>query len=265
MTRRALLSDRALLALLARDVVSTAGSQMTWVALPWFVVTTTGSATKMAVVVAVEAAALGIVGFFASNFVGRLGLRRTMLVADACRAPLVAAVPVLHAAGLLIVSAAARARLCRRGIRHAVLRLEGVDPARDRRRGRRRAGRGECAAAGGDADRARPRTCARGRAHRADRRDERPLRRRGDVRRGIPPDRRASSGSAAPRPRPRSRAVSERVSASCSRTGCFARGRSRSWPATSRGCRSSSPCPCSSLHASESSPRSSGGFSAPGA
>ena len=101
MTRRALLRDRALLALLARDVISTAGSQMTWVALPWFVVTTTGSATKMAVVVAVEAAALGIVGFFASNFVGRLGLRRTMLVADACRAPLVAAVPVLHAAGLL--------------------------------------------------------------------------------------------------------------------------------------------------------------------
>ena len=101
MTRKALLRDRALLALLARDVVSTAGSQMTWVALPWFVVTTTGSATKMAVVVAVEAAALGIVGFFASNFVGRLGLRRTMLVADACRAPLVAAVPVLHAAGLL--------------------------------------------------------------------------------------------------------------------------------------------------------------------
>jgi MFS family permease len=101
MTRRALLRDRALLALLARDVISTAGSQMTWVALPWFVITTTGSATKMAVVVAVEAAALGIVGFAAGNLVGRLGLRRTMLVADACRAPLVAAIPMLHAAGLL--------------------------------------------------------------------------------------------------------------------------------------------------------------------
>ena len=74
---------------------------MTWVALPWFVVTTTGSATKMAVVVAVEAAALGIVGFASGNLVGRLGLRRTMLVADACRAPLIAAIPLLHAAGLL--------------------------------------------------------------------------------------------------------------------------------------------------------------------
>ncbi len=101
MTRRALLRDRALLALLARDVISTAGSQMTWVALPWFVVTTTGSATKMAIVVAVEAAALGIVGFAAGNLVGRVGLRRTMLVADACRAPLIAAIPLLHTAGLL--------------------------------------------------------------------------------------------------------------------------------------------------------------------
>ena len=101
MTRRALLRDRALLALLARDVISTAGSQMTWVALPWFVVTTTGSATKMAIVVAVEAAALGIVGFAAGDLVGRLGLRRTMLVADACRAPAIAAVPILYAAGLL--------------------------------------------------------------------------------------------------------------------------------------------------------------------
>ena len=55
----------------------------------------------MAIVVAVEAAALGIVGFAAGNLVSRLGLRRTMLVADACRAPLVAAIPMLYAAGLL--------------------------------------------------------------------------------------------------------------------------------------------------------------------
>ena len=101
MTRTALLRDRALLALLARDVVSTAGSQMTWVALPWFVLTTTGSATKMAFVVAAEAAGVGLVGFAAGSFVGRLGLRRTMLVCDACRAPLVAAIPLLYAADML--------------------------------------------------------------------------------------------------------------------------------------------------------------------
>ena len=56
MTRRDLFRNRALLGLLARDVVSLTGSQMTWLALPWFVLTTTGSASRMAVVLAVESA-----------------------------------------------------------------------------------------------------------------------------------------------------------------------------------------------------------------
>jgi MFS family permease len=100
-SRRDLLREPALLALLAREVVSLAGSQMTWVALPWFVLTTTGSATKMAVVVAVEAAALGVVGFAAGNIAARLGARRTMLVSDAARAPLMALIPALHFTDLL--------------------------------------------------------------------------------------------------------------------------------------------------------------------
>ncbi len=99
--RSSLLRDPRLVALLARDVVSMAGSQMTWVALPWFVLTTTGSATKMAVVVAVEAAALGVFGFASGNLVARLGPRRTMLVADAARAPLMALIPALHLLELL--------------------------------------------------------------------------------------------------------------------------------------------------------------------
>jgi hypothetical protein len=39
-------------ALVAAEVISTTGSQMTWVALPWFVLTTSGSATRMSFVVA---------------------------------------------------------------------------------------------------------------------------------------------------------------------------------------------------------------------
>ena len=101
MSRASVLRQPALLALLARDVVSMTGSQMTWVALPWFVLTTTGSATRMAVVVAVEAAALGVVGFASGNVVSRLGPRRTMLISDAVRAPLMAAIPALHVLDLL--------------------------------------------------------------------------------------------------------------------------------------------------------------------
>jgi MFS family permease len=100
-TTAAVLRQPALLALLAREAVSLAGSQMTWVALPWFVLTTTGSATKMAIVVAVEAAAVGGIGFASGDIVSRLGPRRTMLIADAARVPLMAAIPALHAVDLL--------------------------------------------------------------------------------------------------------------------------------------------------------------------
>jgi MFS family permease len=82
---------------LARDVVSLTGSQMTMLALPWFVLTTTGSASRMAIVLAVESASMAVFGFFGGNLAARLGPRRTMLVADACRAPLVALIPLLHA------------------------------------------------------------------------------------------------------------------------------------------------------------------------
>ena len=74
---------------------------MTWVALPWFVLTTTGSAAKMTLVIAVEAAAIAVAGFAAGNLTTRIGPRRTILVADACRVPLLALVPLLHLAGML--------------------------------------------------------------------------------------------------------------------------------------------------------------------
>jgi MFS family permease len=100
-SRGDLLRQPALLALLAREFISLAGSQMTFVALPWFVLTTTGSATRMAVVLAVEAAALAIVGFLGGNVATRLGPRRTMLIADGARAPIIALIPVLHLADAL--------------------------------------------------------------------------------------------------------------------------------------------------------------------
>lgn len=100
-SRRDLFRNRPLMGLLARDVVSVTGSQMTWIALPWFVLTTTGSPARMTVVLAVESAALALCGLASGRIVGRLGPRRTMLIADAVRAPLIAAVPVLHALDML--------------------------------------------------------------------------------------------------------------------------------------------------------------------
>lgn len=101
MSRRELLRNPGLLGILARDVVSMTGSQMTWVALPWFVLTTTGSPARMAVVLAVESASMAFFGFVLGNLVTKIGPRVTMLAADGLRAPLIAVIPVLHWAGAL--------------------------------------------------------------------------------------------------------------------------------------------------------------------
>lgn len=95
MKTRDLIRQPSLLALLVAEVVSTTGTQMTWLALPWFVLVTSGSATKMGIVAAVELAGIALCGIPGGVVSARLGARRTLLVADGVRGPLVAAVPVL--------------------------------------------------------------------------------------------------------------------------------------------------------------------------
>jgi predicted MFS family arabinose efflux permease len=97
----AMLRDRTLLSLTAANVVSAIGTAMTFIALPWFVLETTGSATRMSVVLAVEIAPMAIFGIPSGGVVGRLGGRTAMLAGDLLRAPLIALVPVLHWTGAL--------------------------------------------------------------------------------------------------------------------------------------------------------------------
>jgi MFS family permease len=99
MSRGKLLSQPAVLALLAAEVVSTTGSQMTWLALPWFVLVTTGSATKTTFVMAAELIGLALLGLPGGRLLGGLGARRTMLFCDSARAPLMTVIPVLHWSG----------------------------------------------------------------------------------------------------------------------------------------------------------------------
>jgi len=95
------LRDRRLVALLVAETVSTTGSQMTWLALPWFVLTTTGSAGRMVLVLLAEALGLILAGIPGGSLLERLGSRRTMLLADGVRVPLTLAIPILHWAGAL--------------------------------------------------------------------------------------------------------------------------------------------------------------------
>jgi MFS family permease len=96
-----MIHDRKLVALLTAEVVSGLGTQMTWLALPWFVLVETGSATRMGTVYAAELLPMAVLGIPMGTLVQRLGGRTTMLACDLARAPLLALVPILHAAGVL--------------------------------------------------------------------------------------------------------------------------------------------------------------------
>jgi MFS family permease len=99
------LRDRSLRALLVAEIVSVTGSQMTWLALPWFVLVTTGSATKMTLVMAAELVGLGALGLPGGKLLGRIGARRTMILCDGARAPLMLLLPILHWSGTLTFGA----------------------------------------------------------------------------------------------------------------------------------------------------------------
>jgi MFS family permease len=101
MSRAEILAHRPLRALLAAEVISTTGAQMTWLALPWFVLTTTGSPSQMTLVMIAELAGFAAAGIPAGTFVQRVGARSAMLISDALRAPLMLLVPVLHWTGHL--------------------------------------------------------------------------------------------------------------------------------------------------------------------
>jgi MFS family permease len=93
------LRSRPLAALLAAEVLSTTGTQMTWLALPWFVLVTSGSAKQMTLVIAAEAVGYALFGIPSGSLLERFGAQRTMRVCDAVRAPLMVLVPVLHWTG----------------------------------------------------------------------------------------------------------------------------------------------------------------------
>jgi len=90
-----------LVAVLAAHAVSVAGNALTIVAVPWFVLQTTGSAVQTGL--AAGAATLPIVlsGLFAGPLIDRVGYVRTSVVADLASGVTVLAIPLLYAAGAL--------------------------------------------------------------------------------------------------------------------------------------------------------------------
>lgn len=86
-----------LAALLAANAVSLVGSQLTVLAIPWFVLQTTGSAAKTGVAGGTVAAAYVIGAFFGGAVVDRFGFKRSSVLSDALGAVPVGLVPLLDA------------------------------------------------------------------------------------------------------------------------------------------------------------------------
>ena len=91
----------AVSALVIGETISVLGTRMTYLALPWFVLSTTGSPGKMSLVLAVQILPMAILGIPSGTVVQKLGSRTTMLVADLARVPILATIPLLQAAGML--------------------------------------------------------------------------------------------------------------------------------------------------------------------
>ncbi len=85
-----------LYALYAADTISLSGNAVAQIAIPWFVLTETGSATLTALVVFFNFVPIVLAAFFGGVVVDRLGFRTTSVVADLASSAAVAAIPLLH-------------------------------------------------------------------------------------------------------------------------------------------------------------------------
>ena len=91
------MSRRApLYALYVADAISLAGNAVAQLAIPWFVLTTTGSATYTALAVFFNFLPIVLAGFLGGVVVDRLGFRITSIVADLASSAAVAAIPLLY-------------------------------------------------------------------------------------------------------------------------------------------------------------------------
>ena len=82
--------------LVAANVVSLTGNSLTTVAVPWFVLVTTGSAAKTGITGTVSILPVIIAGVFGGTLVDRLGFKRTSVLADLSSGAAIALIPILY-------------------------------------------------------------------------------------------------------------------------------------------------------------------------
>lgn len=87
--------------LAAAQAISSVGNGVAALAIPWFVLVTTGSPARMGVVAAVQAGAGVVAGLLGGAAIDRLGYQRTSVLSDVMSATSVLLIPLLHFGGVL--------------------------------------------------------------------------------------------------------------------------------------------------------------------
>ncbi|MGH2559971.1 MAG: MFS transporter [Thermomicrobiales bacterium] len=87
---------RPIYALLAANTISQIGNSLTFMAIPWFVLATTGSASRAGVTVAMGTVPMIIAGVFGGAVVDRLGYRRASILSDLASGISVLLIPLLY-------------------------------------------------------------------------------------------------------------------------------------------------------------------------
>ncbi|WP_330296611.1 MFS transporter [Streptomyces sp. NBC_00503] len=95
------MSRRPFLAVLAANTISIAGSSLTLIGVPWFVLQTTGSAGRAGIVAFCATLPVVVAALVGGPVIDRLGRRRVSAASDLICALTVGAIPLLHYAGLL--------------------------------------------------------------------------------------------------------------------------------------------------------------------
>ncbi|MFF5705415.1 MFS transporter [Streptomyces sp. NPDC012794] len=95
------MSRRPFAAVLAANTISIAGSSLTLIGVPWFVLQTTGSAGRAGVVAFCATLPVVIAALVGGPVIDRIGRRRVSVASDVICALSVGAIPLLHSADLL--------------------------------------------------------------------------------------------------------------------------------------------------------------------
>jgi MFS family permease len=92
---------RPLYGWLVAEGISLVGTRVSMIALPWFVLTTTGSATRTGLVALFEMLPMVLLKVLGGPVIDRLGARRVAITCDLASVAVVGAIPLLHDTGLL--------------------------------------------------------------------------------------------------------------------------------------------------------------------